>query len=161
MPGPDSRSLTGGQVDGLQEAISALQESGGSIDGRVIKQMKEAQVVLERWASSAAPYKRGTLRRSIQRLPPSSERGRIIGIVGTKLIYARIQEEGGIIRAKHKPYLVFQVDGGDWVRTKQVTIPAQPYMEPSVKKLEPRYIHFMGKAVAESLQEIVDKVERG
>lgn len=51
---------------------------------------------------------------------------------GTNVVYARIHEEGGVIKAKNAPYLHFQV-GGRWVKTKQVTIPARPYVRPSIE----------------------------
>ena len=54
----------------------------------------------------------------------------LAGVFG--VIYAKIHEFGGIIKARNKPFLAFQVDGGEWVFTKSVTIPARPYMRPAV-----------------------------
>jgi phage gpG-like protein len=66
------------------------------------------------------------------------------GQIGSNLPYARIHEYGGIIRAKNAPYLCFPIGGsaltpggkrsyakgakGEWVRIKQVTIPARHYL---------------------------------
>ena len=48
--------------------------------------------------------------------------------VGTNVIYARIHQLGGVIRAKSAPYLMFRLSSGSFVRTKQVTIPARPFL---------------------------------
>lgn len=59
--------------------------------------------------------------------------------IGTNKIYGAIHQFGGIIRAKHKPYLWFRLQGtfgfesdrrsaGIWRRVKQVTIPARPFL---------------------------------
>ncbi len=71
-------------------------------------------------------------------------------VVGTRLVYARIHEYGGIIRAKRAPYLVFPIKGirttgasgallkrprletTGWVRVKQVTIPKRSYLRISL-----------------------------
>ena len=48
--------------------------------------------------------------------------------VGTNLVYAAIQEFGGTIRAKNKPWLVFKTKDGSWHSVKSVQIPPQAYM---------------------------------
>jgi phage gpG-like protein len=48
---------------------------------------------------------------------------------GTNVLYAKIQHFGGVIKAKHAEWLVFRI-GDRWVKKKQVTIPARPYMPP-------------------------------
>ena len=47
---------------------------------------------------------------------------------GSNAIYAVIQQLGGVIKPKNKPYLTFKLPGGGFRRTKQVTIPARPYL---------------------------------
>lgn len=53
----------------------------------------------------------------------------LVGVFG--VVYAKIHEFGGIIQARNKPFLAFQIDGR-WVFTKSVTMPARPYMRPAV-----------------------------
>lgn len=53
----------------------------------------------------------------------------LVGVFG--VVYAKIHEFGGIVTAKAKPYLAFQVDG-QWVFTKKVVMPARPYLRPAV-----------------------------
>lgn len=72
-----------------------------------------------------APYKSGTLRRSI-----TTRMARQEGIVGTNLVYAKQREYGGEIKAKNAPYLVFQVKG-HWVRKKSVIQKATPFFAPA------------------------------
>jgi len=59
--------------------------------------------------------------------------GSIWGAVGTNVKYARIHEYGGEIKAKNAPYLKFPI-GGRWASVKSVTIPARPYMEPTLRE---------------------------
>ena len=47
--------------------------------------------------------------------------------VGTNRVYARVHQLGDTIRPKSRPKLVFKL-GSRWVRAKQVTIPARPYL---------------------------------
>lgn len=55
--------------------------------------------------------------------------GRVfLGVYGEAGKYARIQHCGGTIRAKNLPYLHFLVNG-QWVKKKEVVIPAQNYAE--------------------------------
>lgn len=73
-----------------------------------------------------APYKTGTLRRSII-TDVDSDRAKI----GTNLPYARIQEFGGTIRPKKKKTLAFKING-KWVFAKKVTLPKRPYLIPAL-----------------------------
>lgn len=74
----------------------------------------------------------GALSRSVQR-----DEGQITNRspkvrVGSSLPYARIQEFGGRISAKNKPWLTFQVRPGVWRRAKTVTLPARPYLRATI-----------------------------
>ncbi|PJK29333.1 phage virion morphogenesis protein [Minwuia thermotolerans] len=64
----------------------------------------------------------GRLRRSI-----TSSATADTASVGTNLVYAAIHQTGGQIRAKTKKGLVFRI-GGAWVRKREVTIPARPFI---------------------------------
>ena len=46
--------------------------------------------------------------------------------VSTPVIYARIHQYGGVIKAKNGKALRFQI-GGKWITVAQVTIPARPF----------------------------------
>ncbi len=64
-----------------------------------------------------APVKSGQLRRSIDMIERTNE-----VIIGTNLVYARIQEFGGTIRPKNAKALAFKVNGQQ-VFAQQVYIP--------------------------------------
>ena len=77
------------------------------------------------------PYKTGTLKRSITH--DITERAdKLIGTVGSNLVYARIQEYGGTILPKKGKYLRFMVNGS-WVAVKQVTIKPKLYLTRAIK----------------------------
>lgn len=75
-------------------------------------------------AKKFAPVKTGHLRRSID----GHKTGEFSGRVGSAIIYARIQELGGIIRPKNKKYLRFKV-GNQWVFAKQSKIKGKFYLK--------------------------------
>ena len=60
--------------------------------------------------------------------------------VGTNLVYAAIQEFGGTIRAKDKPYLVFKTKDGSWHSVKSVQIPPRAYMRGAFLEKKPDVI---------------------
>lgn len=90
-----------------------------------------------------SPFKTGNLRRSLQW---KSEVGtnKIVGAVGTNLIYARMQEFGGTIVAKSAKFLVFKGSRG-WASVKKVVVPAK---------------HFLGKAITDSRESIRQRFSR-
>ena len=57
----------------------------------------------------------------------------IVGAVGSPKPYAKVHEQGWIIRPKKAGgWLVFQIDG-KWIKTKQVKIPKRPWLGPAFK----------------------------
>lgn len=47
---------------------------------------------------------------------------------GSNIHYARIHQEGGVIKPKKAKYLAFTLANGEFRRVKQVVIPARPYI---------------------------------
>lgn len=78
----------------------------------------------------------GTLRRSAHVVNASAGSEQATADVKMGTVYARIQEKGGVIKAKRAPYLRFEYPAGQWHRVKQVTIPARPYMAPTLFRLK-------------------------
>lgn len=74
--------------------------------------------------------------------------GRVRGIVSTNKKYAPIHEYGGTIAAKSSPYLFFKV-GGQWVKTKEVTIPARSFLRPSLDKKRKPVLNLILKKLME------------
>lgn len=65
---------------------------------------------------------RGNLKNSIN----YNVKGNTVNI-GSNLIYARIHQLGGVIKAKNRGLLRFKINGR-YVSKKKVTIPARPYL---------------------------------
>jgi hypothetical protein len=111
----------------------------------VLQGLEASLIELERRAVKNAPHDKGALRASITR-----ERKGLTGFVGTNLIYAMIQEFGGVIKAINAKYLRFKIKG-HWVTKKQVTIPAanggKGYMRPAAAWLKPRIGAIFGKYI--------------
>jgi len=55
----------------------------------------------------------------------------LIGTLTSDRIYARIQEEGGVIKAKGG-FLRFPI-GGSWVSVESVTIPRRSFLRPAIQ----------------------------
>lgn len=56
----------------------------------------------------------------------------IEGVIGSNVIYARIQELGGTITAKGGGFLRFKTRDGAWHMVRSVNIPPRPYLAPAV-----------------------------
>lgn len=54
--------------------------------------------------------------------------------VGTNTKYAAVHQFGATIKAKNAPFLVFKL-GNRWVKTKEVEIPARPFLGISAEDL--------------------------
>jgi phage gpG-like protein len=74
----------------------------------------------------------GTLRRSVKATPPQSlGPGRAGAAVGSSVVYARIQEFGGVIEAKGG--MLHWTDGSGAHFAKRVELPARPYLHPAIQ----------------------------
>ena len=71
----------------------------------------------------------GHLRRSIKSSVVTRYED-IVGSLSSDVVYARIHEMGGIIKASTKPYLKFQINNR-WITVREVTIPKRPYLRPA------------------------------
>jgi len=76
----------------------------------------------------------------------------IVGEVESAALYSHIHENGGVISAKNAPMLKWQTPDGQWHQAQSVTIPARPFMAPSLIEGQP--------AVLKNLQEFVSEVIR-
>jgi len=115
-------------VTGEEEVQAALRAVVGKLQGHQMEAALLAGALpIMNAAKTNAPKLTGTLARSIHVLERSPRQV----VIGTDLVYARIQEEGGDIAPVNATYLRFEV-GGDVIYTRgPVHIPAQPYMRPA------------------------------
>jgi phage gpG-like protein len=70
--------------------------------------------------------------------------------IGTNIIYGRIHEFGGVIRPVNFDYLHFKVNG-NWVMTKEVNMPARPYLQPSLNEGKDGAVVRMNRIIAEDI----------
>jgi len=111
------------------EILKKMEESPLKSTAVLNKLLRKSVLLVQNEAKKNAPFETGSLRRSI-----THEVKNLTGTVGTDLVYARIQEEGGDITPKTKKYLRFKTKGGNWVTTKKVRIKKQPYLKPALTK---------------------------
>lgn len=71
---------------------------------------------------------------------------------GPHTVYAAIHEFGGIIKATHAPYLVFEGSDGNLVFTKSVTMPARPYMRPALDEHGKEATALMGDTIGRIIE---------
>lgn len=105
----------------------------------------EADVKKSFSKSHTPKVRTGTLKRSIEsgtRLDRAW--------VGSNLVYAAIQELGGVITPRTAEYLTFQI-GNQWVKVRTVTIPARPYIEPTIKKEIGKYTEIIQDEIAKEM----------
>jgi hypothetical protein len=93
----------------------------------------------------------GTLRRSISLVSISEDGpGRYTATAGPHVVYGRIRELGGTIRAKNAPYLKFQINGS-WVQVKSVTQSGKPYMRPALEATAASFDEIMARKWREAM----------
>lgn len=73
--------------------------------------------------------------------------------IGTNLLYGRIHELGGIIRAKNSPFLVFKTEDGMWHRVKSVEMPARPFLMPALLSNEKAILNYYDETFWSKLKE--------
>ena len=119
------------QLKGLQEALQALNRLDNAFAGKALETAALSGILpIQNAAKQNAPYRTGTLRRSIHE--EVMERGdrRVVVSTGTDVVYAPIHEFGGVITPKTARALFFEIDG-QFVMTQRVDMPARPYMRPA------------------------------
>lgn len=146
-------SKTRVRIKGTEQLVAKLRQLAQVTNGASTEAaLRAGAAPIEARAKELAPYKSGSLRRSIHtEVEVSGAKGK--AFVGTDLEYAAVQEFGATISAKTGPYLIFQV-GGRWVRVPSVEIPAHPYLRPAFDQKK-------GEAVDEikaALKSMIDRL---
>lgn len=138
-------------LDRLDRKLAALSRLAR---GDVLEQALHAgaQEILNS-AKDKAPYKTGTLRRSLHSETAEKSGTRVRVLVGTDLEYAAMQEFGGTIVPKSARRLVFEVDG-KLVFARRVTISAHPYLRPAFDDQKGEAVKVFRLAVADQIRAI-------
>lgn len=142
-----------GTLVGSESLFRKLGKIRDAAKGRMIENaLTSGGLLIQNRAKQLAPYRTGTLRRSIhigghEDLAPDYQAGGDaqagsvsspdVGstsasiYIGTNLEYARMQEYGGTIVPVRAARLAWRNADGDFVTASSVTIPASPYMRPA------------------------------
>lgn len=126
--------------DGMAEALEAATQTGA--------------LVVQNAAKEKAPYRTGTLRRSIHMETTKRTRDEVEVAVGTDLEYAAIHEFGGTITPKTAKKLHFFVDGEE-VFADEVQIPARPYLRPALDENKDKVVEEIGAALKAAIGKLV------
>ena len=120
------------EIEGMDELVSNLHKVNADIRGAVaLKAVNAGAIQIQNRARINAPVRTGALRNSVSTISKQTGNGAEAEIGFRGLAYARIQEFGGTIYAKNKPYLVYRVNG-QWRKSKSVTIKGKHYFERSI-----------------------------
>jgi phage gpG-like protein len=109
------------QMLGLPEFKAQLNRLSDAANADTLANAVTAGLLLiQNVAAKKAPYRTGTLSRSIHSEILEKRRNYAIGAVGTDVVYGPIQEFGGVVKNAFGMGAEFSV-----------TIPAHPYMRPA------------------------------
>lgn len=127
----------------LTDAVKATRLADGAMAGG---QVIEAQIkvnIYETFSSASTGGLAGSVRTD---LVESSE-ARAVVETGPRKVYGAIHEFGGLIVPVTAPYLEFKTEDGKWVRTKQVHMPARPYVRPAFETAKEKAINVIAEQI--------------
>jgi len=144
-------------VRGDRELARAIERAGAAFRPEVVHNgLLAGGMLVANDAKAMAPYRTGTLRRSIHL---ESTEDPLTVKVGTNVPYAAAQEYGASISPKRAKVLHFWIGKpgtGTEVFTKgPVHIPAHPYMRPSIEKNQQRVRDEVRRVILLQLQAAV------
>jgi HK97 gp10 family phage protein len=132
---------------GAASLMKKLEQKTDEYANKLEAAVTSAALIVENDAKDKAPYKTGTLKRSITHETKEKSHERVVVAVGTNLIYAGILEFGGTIESKSGGYLVFKTDDGEWHSVSSVQIPARPYLRPALDQNKAKIVKEIGDAL--------------
>ena len=140
------------ELEGTDELLRNLNRISGDLRGSVaLKAVNAGAIQIENKARINAPVLTGALRNSVSTIAKNTPNGAEAEIGFRGLVYARIQEFGGTIHAKNKPYMVYQVNG-HWRRSKSVTLEGKHYLENAIKSEQGLAVQAMGDVISSYLR---------
>ncbi|OGO04002.1 MAG: hypothetical protein A2Y91_03490 [Chloroflexi bacterium RBG_13_54_8] len=140
------------ELQGMDEFRRNLAKLGDKMADGLEAAVLVGAMLIRNDAVPRAPFLTGTLRRSIHTETIEKSAEQVVVSVGTDVIYAAIQEFGGLIEAKNAPNLVFQSPKGVWHSVKSVQIPPHPYLRPALDENKDR----AQEEIKEALADIVE-----
>jgi HK97 gp10 family phage protein len=116
------------EIRGLRELRAAFGELGERFEANAITAVSLGANAYKNDVQAGAPYKTGTLRRSIHAEPPEKEGTQVIALVGTDLPYARRLEYGFADKDK---------------LGRTYNQPARPYFRPPLDQNKDKYLNII------------------
>jgi HK97 gp10 family phage protein len=146
------------KIEGMDKFVSDLEKlSATARKETMLSGIEEGAQVIKSYAQDNArnqftKHPTGHLVNSID----VRRNGKVIEVGSFGVIYNKIQEFGGVIKARTAKALHFQVDG-QWFMKKSVVIPARPYLRPAVDNHMPEIKDAISDALRGLLQKAVGK----
>ena len=120
------------QIVNLDEFKGELSKLSEQVRGQnLVTALKAGALIVENAAKQKCPKRTRTLSRSIHVETASSQGDKVEVDIGTDVVYAAIQEFGGVITPK-KAKMLHWTEGGQSIFAHKVTIPAHPYLRPAM-----------------------------
>ena len=142
------------EVKGVEQVIKNLQAAEVEMKKAKVYKMRDAinytknYIKNNKLSGQVLQKRTGKLKKSIGNKINTSGQdviGRVFPRVGANFPpYGYVHETGGIIKPKKKEYLHFVI-GGNWVKVKQVKIPARPYMQPTTEEIKWKIQEILGE----------------
>jgi HK97 gp10 family phage protein len=142
------------EITGLKEFEAALSRLSAVV------RTEKVLLALEAGAWVIVTYTQNNIRTKLNRHPTGNmansttvkREGNSVfaGVWG--VVYAKIHEFGGVIKARTAPFLSFMVDG-KWIHTKSVVMPARPFFRPAVDEHLAEINQAIGDAMGGILEE--------
>jgi HK97 gp10 family phage protein len=139
----------------------ALGKLSNDVRGRVLKEAAQAGgSVIETHAKLNVKKNfnqlTGNLAASIVVNVVKSEANRVVVEVGPSNVeYARLQEMGGVVKARHVKALHWVDEAGGHHVAKAVTIPARPYLRPAVEENESEIMDAVGTVLTIQIEKAI------
>lgn len=163
-------------VSGSQALMTKLERLSDGMQGRLLtRALTAGALIIQNDAKQRAPYRTGTLRRSVHiggfsglasdyqptpgqadGVPGPDEKGKAVAVyIGTDVEYAAQREFGGTIVPRHASALRFRLPDGTWVTTQSVTQQATPYLRPAMDTNEDAVRREVGEALLDLIRAAV------
>lgn len=139
----------------LPSVAKAMQQFPTALKRELGQSLRDGMEWVKAKAVQLAPKRDRVLTDSIYTRVVSSGEG-YSGTIGATAKHAAIREYGGTIQAVNSPYLTFKTYDGDWVRVKQVTQEATPYMGPAVAQGRDDVVRELNHGMERSTTTIVE-----
>lgn len=122
-------------IIGVKEFAEQLARIGGAAAGQaLVGAVTAGALIVQNAAKEKAPFRSGTLRRSIRTEPAEVSATHAAVVIGTGEVYAAVQEFGAVIVPVRARALRFEdpPKSGHIVFAQRVHVPAHPYLRPAM-----------------------------